>query len=92
MITYGCPHCGGTMHSQEAEIGTPTTCPHCQASTLVPKSKGSGTGMIVALISGLMIVLIGCPMLIVISLAAISVMGTKASGTFTSVGTTIGGS
>jgi hypothetical protein len=92
MITYGCPQCNGTIHSQEAEIGTSIACPHCTAPIVVPKSKGSGTGTIVALISGAMIVLIGCPMMILVSLAAISMLGTKSSGTFTSVGQTIGGS
>lgn len=92
MITYGCPKCKGTIHSPEAEIGTAKPCPHCKASVTVPAGKGPGTGTIIGILSTLMIVLIGCPLFIVLFLAAISVMGQKSSGTFTSVGQTIGGS
>ena len=91
-ITFGCPKCQGTIHAPDSEIGKPQSCPHCQASVKVPAGKGSGTGTIITLLTTAMIVLIGCPLFIVIGLAAVSVMGTKSSGTFTSVGQTIGGS
>jgi hypothetical protein len=86
MITYGCPQCRGTIHSPETEIGKTLECPHCKTAVVVPAGAKSNTGVIIGVLSALMVVLIGCPLLIVVCLAAISVLGQKASGTFTSVG------
>lgn len=92
MITYGCPKCNTAINSPESEVGKQLQCPQCNAAVVVPAGNRPRVGLIVGTLSTLMIFLIGCPMLIIISLAAVSVMGTKASGTFTSVGQTIGGS
>lgn len=92
MITYGCPKCNYAIHSPESEVGKTLECPSCKAKVTVPAGQGPRTGLIIGVLSTLMIVIIGCPLLIITGLAAISVMGTKSSGTFTSVGQTIGGS
>jgi uncharacterized paraquat-inducible protein A len=90
MITFACPQCDKTINSPESEIGKNLQCPHCKAAVVVPAGK-SKTGLIVGL-TALVVFVLGCPLFILIGLVAVSMLGTKASGTFTSVGQTIGGS
>jgi hypothetical protein len=90
MITFACPHCRATINSPESQIGNNLECPACKASVPVPAGEKSRTGLIIALCTSAVILVLGCPMLIIVCLAAISVLGKSASGTFQSVGQTIG--
>lgn len=92
MIDYACPKCDTAIHSPESEAGKQLQCPQCKGAVTVPAAPGPKKGVIAGVVALLSIILVGCPLLILIGLAAVSVMGQKASGTFTSVGQTIGGS
>jgi hypothetical protein len=92
MIDYPCGKCNTVIHSPESEAGKQLQCPQCKGTVIVPAAPGPKKGVIVGVVALLSMILFGCPLLIIIGLAAISVMGQRASGTFTSVGHTIGGS
>jgi len=65
-------------------------CPRCQAQVQVPLVKQAGSGKIVALVLGLVTVLVGCPMIIVVCLAAIQILGANSNKAFGTVGQSIG--
>jgi hypothetical protein len=94
MITFPCPFCKQTVSFETAEAGDVRECPHCQEGIRVPRSGGAGsrgqTGLIVGLVL-LAVTLLSCPVILVVCLAAISVLGQKASGTFATVAATSAG-
>lgn len=89
MITFPCPFCQQTVSFENSQAGDVRECPHCQEGIRVPRSGGAGskgqTGLIVGLVL-LGITVLSCPFIIIVCLAAISVLGQKASGTFATVG------
>jgi hypothetical protein len=73
------------------QLGQGIECPNCQRFIPAPPrvGKSSNTGLIIGLAVGGGLLLVALPMLIIIvCLAAISVLGQKASSTFTSIGGT----
>jgi DNA-directed RNA polymerase subunit RPC12/RpoP len=87
MLTFSCPDCRKTVNAPETEVGNLIDCPHCNQRIRVPQGGSSNTLVYLVVAGG--VLLVGCPMLIVVCLAAISVLGQKASGTFTTVSYTI---
>jgi hypothetical protein len=87
MLSFVCPNCQRTVNTPESQSGKQLTCPHCNESIYVP--EGNSSNWIILLCVGAGVLVVGCPMLIVVCLAAISVLGTNASQTFTSVGATL---
>jgi hypothetical protein len=89
MITFPCPFCKQTVSFESAEAGDVRECPHCQEGVRVPRSGGAGgrgqAGLIVGIVL-LAVTVLSCPFIIIVCLAAISVLGQKASGTFATVG------
>jgi uncharacterized paraquat-inducible protein A len=92
MIDYSCPKCSTAMHSPESETGKQLQCPQCKGTVVVPVSAGPKKGVIIGVVSVLVLVLVGCPLLIVASLLAISTIGNNASRTFSNTALTMGGS
>jgi hypothetical protein len=94
MISLSCPTCSKTVHVPPTEVGQSIECPHCQGAIRVPRSSGGSSGPNVGLILGLtfggIALVVGFFMIIIVCLAAISVLGKRASGTFTAVGSTVG--
>jgi hypothetical protein len=92
MISLVCSSCSKTSHVPVAKPGDAIECPHCHGIIRVPFPTGTNTntGLVVGLALGGVLLVVGLPMIIIICLAAIAVLGQKASGTFTSVGTPIG--
>jgi hypothetical protein len=88
MLSFVCPSCQRTVNTPESESGNQISCPHCNESIRVP--KGGSSTWIVLLCVGAGVLVVGCPMLIIVCLAAISVLGQNASSTFTTVSATIG--
>jgi uncharacterized paraquat-inducible protein A len=88
MPTFSCPHCNNTVNTPDTEAGNLIACPNCKQELRVPRSSGSNVLVILLSVGGA-VLLMGC-LVIVICLAAISVLGQKASATFQSVGQSIG--
>jgi hypothetical protein len=91
MMSFPCPHCGKTLQAGEQRGGEVLVCRHCQNVFVVP-APASNTGMtltIVLVAVGIPLALLSCLMVVVVCLAAISVLGQNASTTFQTVGTTI---
>jgi DNA-directed RNA polymerase subunit RPC12/RpoP len=85
MITYKCPKCGKTLQSPESEAGDTLDCPECGNVNRVPMLVRPRSALPVWF---LVIILIlcggfGC---IVVSLVAITALGTSANATFGTVG------
>lgn len=94
MLTYACPACRRTMHAVENEIGRMIACPQCGAQTQVPfplGPEGPSNAWVWVLVAGV-IAAIGLPMLLVVFIAAVSLIGTNSSTTFSKVGGPIAGS
>lgn len=92
MLTYACPKCGETLQSPEDQAGTSLTCPHCKEAITVPKTAKKDNTMlwVVGILGGLFVGCVGLGMVIIVCLAAISVLGSNASGKFKAVSDTIG--
>lgn len=89
MMTYACPSCGKTIQTPESQAGTTLNCPECQQPIKVPK-KDNTMFWVIGILGGLLVGCVGLGMVIVVCLAAISVLGSNASGKFKSVSDTIG--
>lgn len=87
MLTYACPQCKNPLQSPESQQGVMVTCPKCQAQFPVPQAPADKTLLIVLSIVGGVVVL-GLLSLCVI-IAAVQLIGTNRSTTFSSVGSVI---
>jgi hypothetical protein len=92
MIDYSCPKCNAAIHSPESETGKQLQCPQCKGAVVVPAAPGPKKGLIIGLVSVLVVVLVGCPLLIIACFVAISMMGQSASRTFSNTALTMSGS
>jgi len=88
MLTYTCPKCGKTLQSPESEAGETVDCPKCQNVMRVPfPVKGSSLPVWFLVI---LLVLFGGCGCIVVSLVAITALGTSANQTFGTVKGSVG--
>ena len=85
MITYKCAKCGKTLQSPESEAGETLDCPDCGNVNRVPMPVKSGSS-IPAWFLIILLVMFGCGGCIVVSLVAITALGTSANATFGTVG------
>ena len=84
MLTYACPSCGKTLQSPENQATL--ICPHCRQAIRapVPEKKNITLAWVFGMLGALLAIFI------VVCLAAISVMGSNASGKFKAVAETVG--
>lgn len=92
MIDYSCPKCSTAIHSPESEAGKQLQCPQCKGAVVVPAPSGPKKGVVIGVVSALVVVLVGCPLLIIACLVAITMMGQSASKTFSNTALTMSGS
>src|SRR5262249_20280685 len=87
MITYACPNCGKTLQSPRSQAGYEIVCPGCKEEIQIPSvSKGSNNTVWWVLgILGLGI--FGCGMLVMVSVLAITALGTNSNKTFETIPT-----
>jgi len=85
VITYKCPKCGKTLQSPESEAGQTLDCPECGNVNRIPTPARSGSFLPVWFLV-IILVLCGGFGCIVVSLVAITALGTSANATFGTVG------
>jgi hypothetical protein len=92
MISLVCSSCSKTSHVPVAKPGDAIECPHCHGIIRVPFPTRTSTnhGLVVGLAVGGVLLVVLLSLIALVCLAAISVLGQKASGPFTSVATPIG--
>ena len=91
MMIYACPSCRKTLQSPEEQAGTTIACLHCKAEVRVPVPGKGGSGALPWVIGLGVLGIIGCGLVVIVCLAAISVLGSNASGKFNTVADSIGG-
>jgi hypothetical protein len=93
MIDCICPLCEKRLSVSSESVGQIIVCPKCDREIRVPRVQGGGGSTKVLIILGSIgLVIFGGCMLIVVCLAAISVLGENASARFNTVSGSIQGS
>jgi hypothetical protein len=89
-----CPHCQGQFTVPRLAQGLPAPPAMADAASLMPppplQKQGMNPVTIVAIVVGTLIALmVGCALVVVVCLTAITMIGTRASMTFKTVGSSL---